>query len=240
MPARPPLTHGPAAARRLLLLALLGTMAPWLAPPPARAADDPFAKWEKEIAAIEAKARAHPPAPDTVLFTGSSSIRLWDLARAFPGLKTANHGFGGSTIPDNIHFLPRLVLPFRPKTIVFYAGDNDSAAGRTAERIAADFQAYAAKVHAALPDTRILYLPIKPSIARWHLRPLQQDANDRIRRLCEADPKRLRYVDTAATLLDAGGKPLPGLFKQDGLHLNDQGYARWAPLVARAIRETAD
>jgi len=208
-----------------------------LLPPALRADDRVGAKWEAEIAAIEAADRAHPPPPGAVVFTGSSSIRLWDLKKSFPDLPAVNHGFGGSTIAENIAYLPRLVLPMRPRTIVFYAGDNDSAQGRTAEQIAADFEAYARRVHEALPEARILYLPIKPSIARWHLRDVQHDANQRIRRICEANRDRLRFVDTVPSLLGPDGKPDPRFFEADGLHVNAEGYARWAPLVRKAMAE---
>lgn len=212
---------------RLLVLCLL---------PLALAAGDRVGlKWETDIAALEAADRAHPPPSGAILFTGSSSIRLWDLKKSFPDLPAVNHGFGGSTIAENIAYIPRLVLPLRPRTIVFYAGDNDSAQGRTAEQIAADFEAYARGVHQALPEARILYLPIKPSIARWHLRDLQHDANQRIQRFCEANRDWLRFVDTAPSLLGPDGKPDPRCFEADGLHLNAQGYARWAPLVRKAI-----
>ncbi|HEY2908801.1 MAG TPA: hypothetical protein VGI99_01055, partial [Gemmataceae bacterium] len=44
-----------------------------------------FAKWEKEIAAIEKRLQANPPKKDGVIFVGSSSIRLWKLDQSFPG-----------------------------------------------------------------------------------------------------------------------------------------------------------
>ncbi len=211
----------------LLLLSLLPLVLP---------ADDRVGlKWEADIAALEAADRANPPPPGAILFTGSSSIRLWDLKQSFPDLPAVNHGFGGSTIAENTAYAPRLVLPLRPRTIVFYGGDNDSAQGRTAVQIAADFEAYARCVHKALPEARILYLPIKPSIARWHLRDLQHDANQRIQRFCEANRDWLRFVDTALPLLGPDGKPDPRFFEADGLHLNAQGYARWTPLVRKAI-----
>ena len=69
------------------------------------------------------------------MFLGSSSIRFWDLERwfpasRFPGLRATNRGFGGSQIADSLHYLDRIVWPHRPSTIVFYAGDNDIAAGK--------------------------------------------------------------------------------------------------------------
>src|SRR5690242_6562775 len=101
-----------------LAAVLLAALAP--AQPPAA---DKFAKWEKEIARIEKRLKEDPPAKGGVAFAGSSSIRLWDLKKSFPELNAANLGFGGSQVPDNTHFAPRILLPLEPRTVVFYAGD---------------------------------------------------------------------------------------------------------------------
>ena len=192
-------------------------------------------KWEGEIARMEAADKANPPPRDLILFTGSSSIRLWNLKKSFPDLPVVNHGFGGSNIRENDHFLPRLVVPLHPQTIVFYAGDNDSSQGRTAKQIADDFQEYAWDVHRLLPESHLYFLPIKPSIARWKLRPLQAEANRRIRRFCLDRPNWLTFIDLEGSILGPDGNPDPRFFQKDGLHLNDAGYARWAPIVRAAL-----
>jgi hypothetical protein len=144
---------------------------------------DRAAKWEKEIAAIEARLKASPPAPGGVLFAGSSSIRLWDLKKSFPDWPAVNVGFGGSWIPDATHFAPRIVLPHKPRAIVFYAGDNDLAAGRSPEQVRDDFKAFAAAVHTDLPKTRVLFVAVKPSVARWKLFATQTKANRLVKEL---------------------------------------------------------
>ncbi|MFO0930746.1 MAG: hypothetical protein U0736_27570 [Gemmataceae bacterium] len=101
----------------------------------------PFARWEKAIAAIEERDRKRPPADGTVFFCGSSSIVLWKLEKSFPDRKVSNRGFGGSMIADSTHFAARLILPYRPSAVVFYAGDNDLARGREPEQVADDFRA---------------------------------------------------------------------------------------------------
>ena len=65
-----------------------------------------FERWEKEIQTMERRDRAHAPPRGGILFAGSSSIRLWNLARSFPGLEVVNRGFGGSHIADSVHFAP--------------------------------------------------------------------------------------------------------------------------------------
>src|SRR5947209_3999364 len=112
-----------------------------------------FSRWEKEIAAFEKKDKDAPPPKNAVLFAGSSSIRLWDLKKSFPDLDAINRGFGGSQIADSTHFAPRILLKAEPRLIVLYAGDNDVAAGKSPDRVAEDFQAFATLIHKELPKT---------------------------------------------------------------------------------------
>lgn len=198
-------------------------------------AADRAAKWEKEIAAIEKRLKANPPQPGGVLFAGSSSIRLWDLKKSFPDLAATNVGFGGSWIPDSTHFAPRIILPHKPKTIVLYAGDNDIAAGRSPEQVRDDFRAFAAAVQKGLPKTRILFVAVKPSLARWKLFDVQSKANRLVKELTEKDD-RLGFIDVVPPMLGPDGKPKPELFVKDGLHLSEQGYAIWTEAVARVLK----
>lgn len=191
---------------------------------------DRAAEWEKEVAAVEARLAGEKPAAGGVVFAGSSSIRLWDLKASFPDLKAVNVGFGGSEVRDSTHFAARLVTPLKPKTVVVYAGDNDIASGRTPRQVADDFAAFCR----AVPDARVLFVAIKPSPKRWDQYPRQQEANRLVKAACAADP-RLRFVDVVPPMLGADGKPRPGLFVADGLHLGAEGYKLWAKLVGIAL-----
>src|SRR5436305_5469999 len=114
----------------LALLLLLGAAESQTAPAP----------FENEIRAFEQADAKSPPPKDAVLFLGSSSIRLWKtLEQDMPGMKVINRGFGGSQVSDSVRYADRIVLPYRPKLIVFYAGDNDIAAGKSPQRVLADF-----------------------------------------------------------------------------------------------------
>jgi lysophospholipase L1-like esterase len=189
------------------------------------------ARWEAEIAKMETRLKENPPAPGGVVFAGSSSIRLWDLKKSFPDLPLVNTGFGGSIIEDATHFAPRLILPLKPRLIVFYSGDNDSSAGHSAARISEDFKTFATTIHTALPDCRILYIPIKPSIARQKLLPLQREANALIEKHCASQPGKLQYVDFATPLLAPDGSLRAEVYQKDGLHLSPAGYEIWNKLL---------
>lgn len=190
-------------------------------------AADPYAKWEKEIAGIEKKASEQPPTKGGIVFVGSSSIRLWDLNKSFPDLPVQNSGFGGSHLADSVHFAPRIVLPYEPKIVVLYAGDNDLHSGKTPERIAADFADFEKVIHDKLPETKIIYIAVKPSIARWKNIENVRATNKLIAAQCAKDEQRLTFFDIDPLMLGANGEPDPALFVNDGLHLSPAGYAKW-------------
>ncbi len=202
-----------------------------------RAADEPkkASPWEKAIQAFEARDQKTPPPKGAILFAGSSSIVGWKLAQYFPDLQTINRGFGGSRIPDSTEFADRIIIPCAPKIIVFYAGDNDVAGNKTAERVCDDYKAFVKKIHDALPEAKIIFITIKPSIARWKLWDKMQAANKLIAEFVKSD-KRLGYVDVGPPMLGEDGKPKAELFVKDGLHLSADGYELWTKLVLPHLR----
>lgn len=194
-------------------------------------AEDAHSRWEPEIKAFEAADRTNPPSAGGIVFTGSSSIRLWkDLADDFKGLPVINRGFGGSQISDCVFYAQRIVLRYRPRQVVLYAGDNDLAAGRTPEKVFEDFKSFIRTVQDALPETRIVFISIKPSPSRWKLAPQMRAANGLIADFIRTDP-RLSFVDVFTPMLDSEGKPRAELFVADKLHMNRQGYAIWTSLI---------
>jgi lysophospholipase L1-like esterase len=187
----------------------------------------PSSHWVPDIEAFVAADHQHPPAPNGVLFIGSSSIQFWkSLAQDFPGVPVINRGFGGSALPDSTYFADKIVWPYKPKLIVMYAGDNDINDGATASQVLVSFQKFVARAREGVPGVPIVYISIKPSIARLALWPTMKDANDKIRDWA-ATQKNVRFVDIAPVMLDAQGKPRPELFRPDGLHMLPAGYALW-------------
>ena len=216
------------AACRLSGARVLALTIAWLLTPgPSAAQAD---RWAKDMAAFEQQDRAAPFSPGGIVFVGSSSIRLWDLARSFPSMPILNRGFGGSQVIDSVTHAELLVVRHKPRLVVFYAGDNDIAADKTPATVLNDFKAFVAKVHAALPQTRIAFVAIKPSVQRWALIAKVREANGLVRRLCESDP-RLGFVDVDGPMLGWDEKPRADLFVADGLHLSPKGYELWTTLV---------
>lgn len=194
-------------------------------------------RWEKAIAAMEAKDRENPPPKEGIVFVGSSSIRLWNLPEAFPDLPVVNRGFGGSCMADVLCYAPRIVVPLAPKLVVVYAGDNDIKAGTSPAQICDEFDAVATLIHRDLPHTEIWCIGVKPSPARWSLIKRQRDANSLLKARCEKDPARMFFVDVEPIMLTSDGLPDETLFVKDRLHLSPAGYARWNKLLLDTLAE---
>ena len=186
--------------------------------------------WKKEMAAFAAEDSERPFAPGGIVFVGSSSIRLWNLTQSFPGIPILNRGFGGSHISDSIEHADRLILRHRPRLVVFYAGDNDIASGKLPSAVAADFKTLVGRIHQTLPQTRIAFIGIKPSLQRWKLIDRVREANAQIRRFAESD-ERIGFIDVDGPMLGWNEQPRADLFVEDGLHLSAKGYELWTALV---------
>ncbi|MCX5759111.1 MAG: GDSL-type esterase/lipase family protein, partial [Candidatus Hydrogenedentes bacterium] len=187
--------------------------------------------FEKDIQAFEEQDRKNPPTADTVFFVGSSTIRIWDLKRCFPELKAVNRGFGGSQYSEIAYYLDRIVTPYKPQTVVLYAGDNDIAGGKSAETVFADFKSVVERIRQVALKSRIVVLAIKPCPARWKLYPVMKDFNARVAEYAKADADMV-VIETSGTVLGPDGQPNRDLFKPDGLHLNETGYDAWTALLA--------
>lgn len=204
---------------------------------PAVPSPDPL-RFEKDIAAFEAEDRTTPPPAGAVLFVGSSSIRYWDVAAAFPAFKTIRRGYGGSHVTDTLYFADRVVFRYAPSLIVFYAGDADVAAGKGARQIAEDTGQLVARIHERLPSTPVVVIGTKPSPLHWAHMETIREAN-RIVRTWLATDTMAAYADVEAALLDERGQPRPDFYTENRLNLNERGYAAWTAAVRPVIERLA-
>jgi len=218
-------------ARRTVGLIILSVLALSLAH-----AEPTKSPWESSIAAFEAADQKSPPPADPILFVGSSTIRMWNVQKFFPELTTLNRGFGGSAFADLLLFFERVVLPYKPRIAVVYSGDNDIASGKTPEQVAADYAAFHTKFRAAFPETPVIFLAIKPSIARWALYEKMKEANRLIAEQHKADA-HFTALDLGPKMMGEDGKPRAELFIKDGLHLSEEGYRMWTERVAGVIQD---
>lgn len=225
---------------RSALIASLLALAPWVAcsaqPAPAPAPSEIDLHFETRLAEFDAADHAAALPAGGMLFVGSSSIRLWpQLESQFEGFPVViKRGIGGSRIDQITRHLAALVLRYRPRLVLVYAGDNDIAEGRSPQSVLVALKEFVSGVHAALPGTRIAYISIKPCPLRRKFMPLITQANALIRAYAAADPG-LDFIDVFTPMLGPDGKPRSELFRPDGLHLNDIGYALWRSIIAQRI-----
>jgi lysophospholipase L1-like esterase len=210
----------------------------WLAAAQAWAQFPDPERFENAILAFEAEDEVSSPPEGAIVLTGSSSIARWNnqAAAALAPLTVIPRGFGGSVMHDVLHYLDRVALAYKPRAILIYEGDNDTgqAGPIPNDLILADLEAIIARVHDALPDTRIYVLSVKPSILRRGVWPVAQEVSRGYRAIAEADPL-VYYVDVATPFLDSKGEVMTDIFVRDNLHLNDLGNAIWGATIKAAL-----
>ena len=195
--------------------------------------------WEPSIRKFEAQDKVNPPKSGGIVFAGSSSFARWEtLVDEMKPLDVINRGFGGSQYSDLNQYTKRIVIAYHPRAVVVYEGDNDLAAGssKTPESVANEARVFVQAVHAALPETWIYILFIKPSKARWNEWPKMKAANSMIRDFAGTQ-QRVQYIDVAADMFDAQGKLRADLFAEDGLHPTAKCYALWTSIIKPVLME---
>jgi lysophospholipase L1-like esterase len=189
--------------------------------------------WEFQIRAFEEADRLHPPVTGAILFTGSSSIRLWrTLERDLAPLRVLNRGFGGCHLAHVNHYVGRVVLPYRPRAVVLYAGENDLGwlSRKTPATVLEDFKRLVATVQEKLPGTRVYFLAIKRSPFRRGRWAAMDEANRLVREFA-AGRAGVVFIDTGTPLLDTKGGPSPEYLPWYRLHLTAKGYELWASIL---------
>lgn len=201
-------------------------------PATAQRTNDP-ARWAEAIAAFDADAASRPAG--AIVLTGSSSFARWrTMEEDLAPLTVVPRGFGGSTMADVLHYADRLVLPYAPRAMVIYEGDNDTFYGVSPEAIASQLKEIISKIHAALPDTRIYVLSVKPSLARLSVWDKAQETTELYKEIVAGDD-RVHFIDVATPLLKADGSVMDDVFIGDGLHLNDKGNRIWAAAIKSGL-----
>ena len=189
-------------------------------------AAQPFAE---DIQTFKKQDALNPPPANAILFVGSSSFTKWkDVSSYFPGYTIINRGFGGSTLPDVIRYTNDIIIPYHPKQVVIYCGDNDLASSDsiTADSVFERFKVLFEAIRAGLPGENIVYVSIKPSPSRARLRQKMEQANLLIQTYLSIN-NHAAFVDVFHKMLNADGSVMTDIFIEDNLHMNAKGYAIW-------------
>lgn len=178
------------------------------------------------------------PAANSILFVGSSSFNYWkDISNYFPGYPIINRGFGGSSLIDVIYFNQETIIKYKPKQIYIYCGENDISASDTImpqivfERFKILYKIIRTHLGNKIP---IMYVSIKPSVARWSMEEKFVAANTLIRNYINKQ-KHAQFLDVHAAMLDTNGMVFKDIFIADKLHMNAKGYAIWQKIIAPTL-----
>ena len=197
------------------------------------AADCTAQPFAEDIQAFKKQDALKPPPANAILFVGSSSFTKWtDVSSYFPGYTIINRGFGGSTLPDVIRYTNDIIIPYHPKQVVIYCGDNDLASSDniTADSVFERFKILFEAIRAGLPGENIVYISIKPSPSRARLRQKMEQANLLIKTYLSINT-HTAFVDVFHKMLNPDGSIMTDIFIEDNLHMNAKGYAIWQKAI---------
>lgn len=185
-----------------------------------------------EIQQFKTQDSIQPPSENSILMIGSSSFRMWkDVANYFPGYTFINRGFGGSSLPDVIRYYDDIIRPYTTRQILIYCGENDLGPKVSGNTVITRFKKLFRMIRADNKKARITYISIKPSGSRAYLMPKMEVANAGIKKFL-AGKRNTDFVDIYHKMLTPDGKPLPGIYLKDQLHMNKKGYAIWQKAIA--------
>ncbi|RZM21018.1 MAG: GDSL family lipase [Pedobacter sp.] len=172
----------------------------------------------------------------SILFYGSSSLRLWhSLKMDFPNETPCNLAFGGSTLAACVWFFDRIMVGYSPQAFVFYAGDNDLGDGRNPEEVYIFFLQLMVKVEARFGNVPCYFISLKPSLSRWHMAEQFKYTNNLIESEIIKRSGNWHFIDIFKKMLDKSGKPDPTYYDQDGLHLSPKGYQLWKLCIQQKL-----
>lgn len=196
-------------------------------------------QFDNEIAAFKKQDSVSFPEKHSILFVGSSSFRLWkNINNDFSSFTIINRGFGGSALPDVIRYADKIILPYHPKLIVIYCGENDIAASDTVtpEMVAERFKTLFQIIRNKLQDVSVAFVSIKPSPSRWHMKERMIKANELIKKYLESE-NNTKFINVWNVMLGADGNPLPDIFIADNLHMNEKGYVIWKKIIEPYLKK---
>ncbi len=189
-------------------------------------------RFQADVDRILAREKTTPPPQNGILFIGSSIFRLWtQLGEQMAPLPVYNHAFGGAVTQDILDRTDQLVLPYKPRIIVYYCGSNDVNAGETASAIVARTKQFIAVVNQKAPGTLIFYTAIQKSPdkqARWDV----VDAVNREMERYSHEANNVGFIDLNPVLFE-NGRVREELFLPDRLHFRPEStaYAEFAQVV---------
>jgi lysophospholipase L1-like esterase len=193
--------------------------------------------WEPEIQKFEALDYKNNYPENSLLFTGSSSIRLWEsLSDDMAPYPVINRGYGGAKLSDYLVYADRIIYPHKVSAIViFIANDiSGSESDKSPRQVARLFKNLEKVIRKEFPEVPVFWIGITPTTSRWTVWPQIREANNLIRAYCERTGDTY-FIATESFFLNDRGTPRDELFLPDLLHLNTDGYKVWSGIIKKEI-----
>jgi lysophospholipase L1-like esterase len=197
-------------------------------------AQDP-SRFKSQIDELVQKEHQFDTGKKLVLFTGSSSVRMWkDVQDYFPEYNVINNGFGGSHFSDLIYYYEELIPKCKPDYLFIYEGDNDIASDKKPGEILKEAKLLVSQIQQDLPETKVVLISPKPSVARWHLSKNYQKLNKKLERFTNKTDN-VEFADVWSAMLDKNGQVFTDVFLDDNLHMNKKGYDIWGKVIGEFL-----
>jgi lysophospholipase L1-like esterase len=196
--------------------------------------DYPINRFEDTIKRFEKEDNETVIEKDVVVFYGSSSFAFWrNIKYDLSPIKVLNRGFGGSTIPELIHYASRTILKYQPSKIVIYCGENDLSGGgvvKTPEQVLDSYKELTTIIYKKFPKVKVYFVSMKPSVARKALWPSFVRSNQLIEEYTKKTKNQF-YIDISKVMMNEKGEIDGSIFTKDSLHMNPLGYERWTNVI---------
>lgn len=195
----------------------------------------PIPSWTS-MKAFEADRRENGYSENAILAIGSSSIRFWDtIVEDFAPWQVIQRGFGGSAMSDVLGAYRYLIEPYDVNRFLIYEGDTESGRAMP-EAFLRYSRVFIERLAIDRPGSTIVFLTPKPSPKRLDLwDTTYKKANDGLKELIE-EYENVHLIDVATPLFNRDGTLRDELFKSDGVHLNEAGYAVWREIIQSQLR----
>ena len=225
--------------RKSIFSLVLGVLFFWSCSPLRQYPSESYIWAVPEIENFVAQDSSEDYPKNSLLFVGSSSIRLWNtLAKDMAPYPVIQRGYGGAHLRDAIFFTDQLLGDHQPAMIIgFIANDiKGDPADETPGKVKRLFKFFVNQVRRKHPDIPFLWVEITPTLSRWEQWEDIQRANEKIKAYCDKT-ENLYFVETASAFINEKGLPKSELFIADQLHLNAEGYRLWSSIIRKEIEQ---
>lgn len=195
--------------------------------------------WEEDIQKFELLDKIEVYPENSILFAGSSSIRLWStLQQDMTPYPVIQRGYGGAKLSDFVVYADRIFNHHACDAIVIFIANDISGSDqdKNPKEVASLFRNLLKTIRKAHPYTPVFWIAITPTESRWMVWNEIQKANNLIENICNNEHDTY-YIRTDFGFLNEKGMPIPEYFRDDKLHLTEKGYEAWTAIIKKELNK---